>query len=227
MPCCGIPCCGNTQPLVRLKCGHNFCVFCLMAQKKCKPKKPASMFGPSSPPFVYENVFAARYLLTYPLCSSDAYRSRKKLCKASVALRCALCRSHFLLWPSQLQRHQLPAKATPAELHYDSDSSYSSNTSDTSNTCPRHPASSSLSVMNDNTAHWKRWDLCWAKVGDWPFWLAVLRMLRCVCCVASVVIIRRSQLILFFCSTQAGRGCFSSLRLPRLRHFLRPDRQLE
>ena len=44
-PCCGIPCCGNTESLLTLKCGHDFCIFCLMAQKKNRPKKPASMYA--------------------------------------------------------------------------------------------------------------------------------------------------------------------------------------
>jgi hypothetical protein len=44
-PCCGIPCCENTDSLFSLKCGHNFCKICLMAQKKNRPRKPASMYA--------------------------------------------------------------------------------------------------------------------------------------------------------------------------------------
>jgi hypothetical protein len=44
-PCCGIPCCENTESLLTLKFGHDVCLFCLMAQKKNRPKKPASMYA--------------------------------------------------------------------------------------------------------------------------------------------------------------------------------------
>ena len=46
-PCCGIPCCDNTEPLLNLKCGHSFCIPCLAAQKKNRLRKPTSVYEPS------------------------------------------------------------------------------------------------------------------------------------------------------------------------------------
>lgn len=106
------------------------------------------------------------------LSSADAYRSRKLSCKAPVSLRCALCRRRFRLWPSMLQPNECPADVTPTtnSLH-GSDGSIGSDSSGSSMmVCSRDDASSVASAARHAAAGLKQWDLCWAKVGDWPYW---------------------------------------------------------
>lgn len=108
--------------------------------------------------------------LRAPLCRADAYRSRKLSCKASVSLRCALCRRQFLLWPSMLQPNERSAEiALPHSLH-DSDGCRGSDCSSSPIMCSRDHASSVVSASRDPATCLKQWDLCWAKVGDWPYW---------------------------------------------------------
>ena len=106
------------------------------------------------------------------LSSADAYRSRKLSCKAPVSLRCALCRRRFRLWPSMLQPNECPADVTPTtnSLH-GSDGSIGSDSSGSSMmVCSRDDAPSVASAARHAAAGLKQWDLCWAKVGDWPYW---------------------------------------------------------
>ena len=105
------------------------------------------------------------------LSSADAYRSRKLSCKAPVSLRCALCRRRFRLWPSMLQPNECPADVTPTNSLHGSDGSIGSDSSGSSMmVCSRDDASSVASAARHAAAGLKQWDLCWAKVGDWPYW---------------------------------------------------------
>lgn len=169
-PCCGIPCCGSTEQLISLTCGHSFCVFCLAAQKKNRLRKPASMYALCLPYACSDSSSSASSFgepLT-PFNRADAYRSRKLSCKSCVSLRCALCRRRFLLWPSMLR----PNQSVTGTLQLPRDSDGSSGCSDSSSSaavrCRVHASNASAAALD--SISWKQWDLCWAKIGDWPYW---------------------------------------------------------
>ena len=180
-PCCGIPCCGNTEQLVSLKCGHDFCIFCLQAQKKNRLRRPTSMCVLCSLPACSDCSDGASRASANCFCEpltllnrADAYRNRKLACRSSVSLRCALCRRQFLLWPSMLQPNERVAGITPPLSHRDRgsdiDGTGSSDSLSSSAIHCRVDASGVSAAARDVAASWQQWDLCWAKVGDWPYW---------------------------------------------------------
>ena len=155
-----------------------------------------------------------------PLSRADAYRSRRLACKASVSLRCALCRSRFRLRPSQLQQHESSAEAAPPNSLHNSDGSLGGSSSDSSRPCLHGHALSVSPDAHGAATAWKQWDLCWAKVGGWPYWYNMTFL----CCHDILVSDAKPAHYLFVfdltSTMQACRSIFGSPWLSHLRCFL-------